>query len=381
MAHLIGGIYLENNFKIEELQILEIIKKVVCIMPELIEKDKIYKKLLNEHTNLCYKIDICNSDMKNFYSTEYFVYGGFRNTHADIYSDQLPNDLEKMLFQKETTQYNLENLSRELALAEQIYEKLYNSQIEVLNSHGEDILKAIIYYLDIDIDLKKSDIDYSDLILENIKSDFEVLNNYQIELPFPDIYCGTITILKAILKKSFAYKKLKEKYNERNIDLEILNKKHKEYETLETEKFDYLIDKEYTLFNRLFRRKKLDKLDAEIDELSHIASELRGQIISLENVIEKLNLEKNNLYKVYVNCQQIINVLIDKLGEKSLKELIQRLKIKFIYTDDNYFDEKAEMKRLLKNWFEEDIKKINSEIEMEKLGTLKTDTQQKVLKK
>lgn len=381
MAHLIGGIYLENNFKIEESQILEIIKKVVCIMPELIEKDKIYTKLLNEHTNLCYKIDLCNREMKNFYPTEYFTYGGFRNLHTEIYSGQWPTDLERMFYKKQAIEFELETLSRELNVAEYEYEKLYNSQKEVLNSYGEDILKIIIYYLDIDIDLRKSDIDYSDLILENIKSDFEVLNNYQIELPFPDIYCGTITILKAILKKSFAYKKLKEKYNERNIDLEILNKKHKEYETLETEKFDYLIDKEYTLFNRLFRRKKLDKLDAELDELSDIASELRGQIISLENDIEKLNLEKNNLYKIYVNCQQIINVLIDKLGEKSLKELIQKLKIKITYTDDNYFDEKEEMKKSLKNWFEKDIKKIDSEIEMEKLGTLKTNTQQKVLKK
>ena len=149
--YLIGGIYLENNLMTQESKILEIIKKIISVMPELIEKDKLYTKLLDEHTNLSYEISLYERDMKSFYPTEYFVYGGFRNNHTEIYSGELPNDLEKMLFKKETTQYNLETLWRELNIAESEYEKLYNSQKEVLNSYGEDVLKAIITYLDIDL--------------------------------------------------------------------------------------------------------------------------------------------------------------------------------------------------------------------------------------
>ena len=53
-----------------------------------------------------------------------------------------------------------------------------------------------------------------------------------------------------------------------------------------------------------------------------------------------------------------IELVLDRLGEKSLRQLITNLNIVIPRSDDNYFNEKEEMKKLLKNWFEEALKQI-----------------------
>lgn len=80
----------------------------------------------------------------------------------------------------------------------------------------------------------------------------------------------------------------------------------------------------------------ITQLDSEKYELSE----------QYDVVIENRNIS----YENYKDIISLLPSLINKLGEKSLKKLIIDLKITIPKTDDNYFNEKEEMKIAIKKW-------------------------------
>ena len=92
--------------------------------------------------------------------------------------------------------------------------------------------------------------------------------------------------------------------------------------------------------------------------------------------IEELSSEKNKICVIYLKHCEKINELIDRLGELSLRKLITNLNIVMPKTDNNYFNEKEEMRKALKNWFIDENAKITMELEKQ---TIDNEENQKKL--
>lgn len=216
-------------------------------------------------------------------------------------------------------------------------------------------LKQIIKYLDIDISNDYSNIssyDMLNIIYKSVTSDIGNLFESNIKVDLRENYRGTITIIEILIDCKETCEKNIIRYNEIKQDLEDREKQLKDSQILENILKEKINKIEKLIFNRIFESKKLKQLKVELKEVEDKIGTLLG--VSKYNEIHALNpseYNKENTYSKYSNLSLYLNEMLDSMGEKSLKELIQKLKIDIRTTDDNYFDEIGEMRRILKEWF------------------------------
>lgn len=239
-------------------------------------------------------------------------------------------------------------------------------------------LQKIIEYLDVDVASNWFNITSSDMvniIYKQITFDIGILFECDIKTNIKDIYKGSVTLLNILIDYKNSCVDSINSYNKLNENYE--NKKKKLAEREE----DLIKQRaHYYKIYRLFPIKKtktiLNKIDNKI-----------GNLYWDDNYyLDKLYIErikKGELYKKYFNLYSYLDVIIDSIGEKTLRELITKLNIVISKSDDNYFDEISEMRNMIKVWFNVEQEKIsklynstenNNELE-------NTDKNQKVLKK
>lgn len=372
---------MKPNFTNEQSHILAIINLIVSRISDLIEKNTVFENLLREQNKYYDEYRYCDTYIRQRYSREYWKYNGFRNTSTAIYSSELPISLNRLLMDRRRADFNIRNLQGKLRDAENEYKDAYNSLKLFLNKYGENLFKKIIDYLDIDMTLENIEIDYSDLIIENIMSDFKILINNQIKLPSNKKYRGTITILEVILENKSACELEISKYSKLLEEHQELIDKCSEIETLINQKQEQISKSESSLISRIFMSNEIVQQKNSLVELKDVLSDLMDDVFYNKSLLYSISIEKSKVCYRYIRLYDKLESLIDKLGEKSLKELIQKLNISIDIPEDNYFNEREEMRKELKKWFEEDNKKINSEIEIDKIDLFKTEEHQKVLKK
>ena len=112
-----------------------------------------------------------------------------------------------------------------------------------------------------------------------------------------------------------------------------------------------------------------------VEEIEMSQPKILQAIDEIICVVSKI-LEKKKLCTIYLKHCEKINELIDRLGEASLHELIATLNIILPKTDANYFNEKEEMRKALKNWFIDENAKITMQLEKQ---TIDNEENQKKL--
>lgn len=314
---------------------------------------------------------------------------------AHIYKEKIHNyrltrwicdeEIDRLRHERDAFVKICNNFKLETDLAYIKYNELFNLLNSFCTNLSEIELKQIIEYFDCDDIDKKAKKDITDSIINFIIDDIKTIHDYDLDFEYflfsYQNYQGPITLLNIILERKEIVEQNTKEYRDIEKRLIEIDVTIEEYISSKLKLEDELKTLESSIYNRIFKSKLIDNIEKEKYDNYRKINSLILENCALSKKQKIIKEAINYSYQEYKKINLLIPKLINKLGEKSLKELIQILKIKITYTDDNYFDEKSEMKKLLKNWFEEDIKKINSEIEMEKLGTLKTDTQQKVLKK
>lgn len=177
-----------------------------------------------------------------------------------------------------------------------------------------------------------------------------------------ELYRGTVSTVKLILEqkdicelKIKMYKQLKEK------NKNLSDKKGKLFDLMQQRK--QKINKlESVIIDKIFKHDELKKLKISLEELDKIWDDLLLEIDINKYNIEQFLEDNCQTFDNYISISYSLNLIINRLGEKSLKELIRMLNINIPETSDNYFDEKSEMKTVLKKWFEIENKRIFNEI-------------------
>jgi hypothetical protein len=342
-----------------------IIRDVVSKIPKIIEKKKVYEVIEKEYDIHRGQYITCNWQIKNLYPKENIKYSGFRNPHAEIYSTQLPSNLNRILSERGILKFKIDRLYDRMCKAKSEYDDAFNLLVSYFNKYKESELKYILDYLDIETNLGEKNIKYITIILESIISDFEILENHQLQLPQNTPYKGTISLAETLVNQIKECETKIEKYNVFEEKLEFLNEEYKTATKLIEEKENIKNKIESVFINKLLKR----------DELEDLKFDLKSLYMTLQNILTEFDLYVNGI-KILLNeksemCLQCIknklciDLILDRLGVKSLRELINKLNIVIPKTDDNYFNEKEEMKKIIKNWFEEALKQIIIENELE----------------
>ena len=207
-----------------------------------------------------------------------------------------------------------------------------------VNNLETEELQKIIEYLDVDVASNWFNITSSDMvniIYKQITFDSGLLFECDIKTNIKDVYKGSITLLNILIDYKNSCVDSINSYNELNENYE--NKKQEL-----TEKEADLIKqrKHYYKICFLFPTKKTKSIINKID---------------------------NKIANLYWDYNYYLDVIIDSTGEKTLRELITKLNIVIPKSDDNYFNEKEEMRTALKKWFEEENQKISNKIENNKI--------------
>ena len=359
---------LTNKEQIHTYVIEIIIKDIILKIPELVEKKKAYEKLQDEYRTENGKYIICNWQIKNLYPKENIRYRGFNNPHAEIYSTQLPSNLNRILSERSMIKYRMDRLYIRMCTAEKEYEDAFNLLVSYFNKYKEYELKYIIDYLDIEIDSNETDNNGGTLILESIIKDFEILEKYQLLLPQDTPYRGTISLVETLLNQIKECEIKIEKYNEYEKKIDFLKDEYEDHYKLIEQKENRKNKIESVFINKLLKR----------DELEELKFDLKSLYLSVQNILTEFDLyvngvkilldEKSEMCLKCIKNKLCIDLILDRLGEKYLRELINKLNIVVPKSDDNYYNEKEEMKKVLKNWFEEALKQIINESKLENSG-------------
>jgi len=294
----------------------------------------------------------------------------------------------KKLF-NESNELNIElrKLKREINFSREEYISSNKSLNKFLNNFSHILnkkdLKTIANFFDINIDLDiKSVKEGLDFIVKFVSEDLE-----NIYLCAPNFshkaqkYEGSITLMEIILtlKKKCEldmsnYKTIEKRLIELDLTEQIYKNSH-------TKLSDELKKLELLLYNRIFRKKLMESLDKEKYDKYVEITKCENEKYKLSEKYETSKKIKNVSYEDYKKITLLIPQLINKLGEKSLKRLIKYLNITISKTEDNYFNEKEEMKLALIKWFNLENKKIDSEFNTEDRVVVEYAGYEKVLSK
>jgi len=338
-----------------------IIRGIISKIPELVEKKKTYEKLKDVYDNLNATYDHLTQQFKSWYPREYQKYKGFAFPNPD-----LPKGLNRLLLKRRINKYQAEEEYRKMCAAKKEYDAAFNLINSYFNKYKESELKYIMDYLDIEINSSEIEIKDGTLILESIIRDFEILDLYQLQLPPDKPYRGTISLVETLLNQIKECEIKIEKYNEYEKKLEFLSDEYEDKYKLIKDKENRKDKIESIFINKLLKR----------DELGDLKFDLKSLYMTLQNIITEFDLcvnaanillnEKSEMCLKCIKNKPCIDIILDRLGEKSLRELINKLNIVIPKSEDNYFNEKEEMKKLIKKYFEEFQDKINNEINNEK---------------
>lgn len=359
---------MDNNLthkeQIQTIIIMGIIKDVISKVPEIIEKKKVYEKLKNEYCIDKEKYINCNWQIKTFYPKENMRYKGFNNPHVEIYSTQLPKDLNRILSERSMLKFKLDRLYDRMRNAKKEYDDAFNLLVSSFNKYKESELKYIIDYLDIEINSNEKDTKYSTIILESIIKDFEILEEHWIQLPQNTQYRGTISLMETLIGQIIECEIKIQKCNELEEKLEILTEEYEDKDILIEEIENRKNKIESFFLNKLLKREELEKLKFDLKSLYLSAQNILTKFDLYENAFKILLDEKNEMCLKCIYKNSVIDLIINRIGEKSLRKIITKLNIVVPKTEDNYFNEKEEMKKFIKKWFEESLEKITKESEL-----------------
>jgi len=360
---------------VEEIKILKHIEEMLHIVSKMLDMRRSYKALEKEYLKCQLKYNSVDSEIRRAYPKEYHDYQRYTNSSTYLLNHEMPKGLNSLLLEKNVAKGGLLTLSQQLNVAKTEYENnnLLESYLEKLD---ENTLNEIIKYLDIDVNIEKLDIDKKSLIKNSIMYDFEVLDEFEMRIPSDELYKGTITIVEFILFEKRICEDTSNKYYKFINEYKDLYENYDAYKKLDEEKGDYYFDKIYTLFNRIFKPKMVEKLFDEVGEIEKISYKLHEQLKAKQKDIEEIIKVNNELFLTYLNHSKKLDELIDRLGESSLIELVSTLDITIPKTEDNYFNEKEEMRTALKNWFIDENAKITMQLEKQ---TIDNEENQKKL--
>ena len=358
---------MEIYMDVEEIKILKHIEEILHIVSKILEIKKIYENLDKEYSVCEFACRSIDSQLRMCYPKEYYDYArhSYSRSYQYCVNHKISHGLKSLISEKNRTHAHLRTLGYNRSVAKNEYENnnLFESYLVRLEPNT---LNDIIQYLDIDTKSETNDILIPMLLIKNsIMKDFEILDEFEIEITDSRTYRGTITIFWSILNEKSLCEQLINKCDEYINKYNNLYFRYKDTLKIELEKSDHYLDKQYTLFNRIFRPKRVEIL---FDEIYEDSEKLSKEMELIKKDIEKLSLEKNKLCTVYLKHSKKIDELIDRLGEKSLKELITKLNIVIPKTDNNYFNEKEEIKLALKNWFVSENAKIAMQLEKQTIG-------------
>ena len=294
----------------------------------------------------------------------------------------------KKLF-NESNELNIElrKLKREINFSLEEYISSNKSLSKFLNDFSHNLnktdLKTIANFFDINIHLDiKSVKEGIDFIVNFVSEDLE--NLYLCTPNFShkaQKYEGSITLMEIILtlkkkcESDIANYKTIEK---RLIELELTEQIYKNSHTKLSKELEKL---ELLLYNRIFRKKLMESLDKEKYDKYVEITKCSDEKYKLSEKYETSKKIKNVSYEDYKKISLLIPQLINKLGENSLRRLIKYLNINVPKTEDNYFNEKEEMKLALMKWFSLENKKIDREFNVKDRIVVEYAGDEKVLSK
>lgn len=276
----------------------------------------------------------------------------------------------------------LRKLKREINFSLEDYISSNKSLSKFLNDFSHNLnktdLKTIANFFDIDIDLDiKSVKEGMNFIVSFVSEDLE-----NIYLCAPNFshkaqkYEGSITLMEIILtlkKKCESdianYKTIEKRLIELDLTEQIYKNSHIKLSN-ELEKLELF------LYNRIFRKKLMESLDKEKYDKYVEITKCENEKYKLSEKYETSKKIKNTSYEDYKKISLLMPQLINKLGENSLRRLIKYLNITISKTEDNYFNEKEEMRTALKNWFIDENAKITMLLEKQ---TIDNEENQKKL--
>lgn len=362
-----------EEIEMSQPKILQAIDEIICVVSKILEKKKVYETLDKEYSICEFTCRSIDSQIRTCYPKEYPDYKRYSYSRSYWANHQMTHGLKALISEKNRTHAHLRTLGYNKNIAKDEYEN--NNLLEsYLVSLDAITLNGIISYLDIDTKSETNDILIPMLLIKNsIMEDFEVLDEFEIEITDSRTYRGTITIFWSILNEKNLCDQLINKCDEYINKYNNLDLRYKDTLKIELEKSDHYFDKEYTLFNRIFRPKRVEKL---FDEVNEDSRNLSKEMESIKKDIEMLSLEKKKLCTIYLKHCEKINELLDRLGEAPLHELIATLNIILPKTYANYFNEKEEMRKALKNWFIDENAKITMQLEKQ---TIDNEENQKKL--
>ena len=294
----------------------------------------------------------------------------------------------KKLFNK-SNELNIElrKLKREINFSCEEYISSNKSLSKFLNNFSYNLnktdLKIIANFFDVNIDLDiKSVKEGMDFIVNFVSEDLE--NMYLCAPNFShkaQKYEGSITLMEIVLtlKKKCEldianYKTIEKRLIELDLTEQIYKNSHTKL-SKELEKLELL------LYNRIFRKKLIESLDKEKYDKYVEITKCEDEKYKLSEKYKTSKKIKNDSYEDYKKVSLLIPQLINKLGENSLRRLIKYLNITIPKTEDNYFNEKEEMKLALMKWFSLENKKIDSEFNTEDRIVVEYAGDEKVLSK
>lgn len=265
------------------------------------------------------------------------------------------------------------------------YESLNNSLNKFCLNLNDDELKQIVQYFDYTVSSKRTKTQIINSIIKLIIEDIKKLYDYVVDFPQDLLsynnYQGPITLVYIILKtKELASQNIK-KYRDiekRLIEIELTERIYKKSYSKLGEKLNEL---ESSMFNTLFRKKMMESIREDKYAVYVLITQLDSEKYELSEQYDVVIENRNISYENYKDIISLLPSLINKLGEKSLKKLIIDLKITIPKTDDNYFNEKEEMKIAIKKWFNYETKKLDMQFNMTDRVVIERGEQQRKVKK
>jgi hypothetical protein len=373
---------------VEEREVKELVKKIVIIATSIVNSEHMYKKYFEEYKvkELQYReLKSKLNDPTSFKTpaTQVTTYDDSCYTKTTYTKYTYPERNKKFeelkLLKKEFESNRLR--ANDFHVKQLTDTKRLNMYIKELK---ESELTNIIEYLDMS-KLINTNYLFSNSMIEQMLSkiikDISILFECGITADISDIYKGSVTLIKILIDHLDICKDSSSSYIElekETIDIENEISNLKELENNLEKEICRII--KFPL-NRIFKKKKITELrDKECKELRKNINSLNRKCSYNYDVLYRLRRTKADSH---FKCQKLYDYLdeiIISLGEKSLCDLVTRLNINIgIYkTDDNYFDEIGEMKRILKEWLNNESIAVS---ELYEWNIEKQEEKQKVLKK
>ena len=361
----------------------ELVNKIIAYATDMISGKIEYKKYYDEYQKLelqhrTLKIALNNPNNFKEKRVQQTSYIAINNKSGYYKTEYTYPELEENKSQFKTLEKEIESIRTKTNFAHNKFTINQHLLYVFVNNLEVEDLKKIIEYLDIDVGSNFFNITLSDManiIYKQITFDIGILFECDIKTNIKDVYKGSVTLLNILIDFKNSCVDSINSYNELNKNYE--NKKQK----LTEREADLIKERgHYYKIYKLFPTKKTKRIINKIDNKI-------GNLYWDDNYyLDKLYIEritKGNLYKTYFKLYSYLDVIIDSTGEKTLRELITKLNIVIPKRDDNYFDEIAEMRNMLKVWFNVEQEKIsklyNSTENNNQLEN--RDENQKVLKK